>query len=86
MNESILRKIDWLILPVIGVAVCVLIWSLIAGKEVRQDTVDEFGDKVTKVQRVGLSADLRRRLKPGTRASPIFFNRLQSEASWIRGY
>ena len=24
MNESILKKIDWLILPVIGVAVCVL--------------------------------------------------------------
>ena len=38
MKESILKKIDWLILPAIGVAVCVLIWSLIAGKEVRKET------------------------------------------------
>ena len=58
MKESILKKIDWLILPAIGVAVCILLWSLIAGKEVRTEAVDDFGDKVVKVERVGLSADL----------------------------
>jgi nitrate/nitrite transport system permease protein len=58
MNESPIKKLDWLVLPVIGIAVCVLIWALIAGREVRKEYVDDFGDKMTKVQRVGLSADL----------------------------
>ena len=55
MKESILRKIDWLVLPAIGVAICILAWNLIAGKEVRKETLDDFGDKVVKVQRVGVS-------------------------------
>jgi nitrate/nitrite transport system permease protein len=58
MKESILKKIDWLILPAIGAVVCILLWSLIAGKEVKEEMVDDFGDKVVKVQRVGVSADL----------------------------
>jgi nitrate/nitrite transport system permease protein len=58
MKESILKKIDWLILPAIGIAICILLWNLIAGKEVRKEALDDFGDKVVKVQRVGVSADL----------------------------
>lgn len=58
MNDNILKKLDWLILPGIGIVICVLLWALIAGKEVRKDYVDDFGDKITKVQRVGLSSDL----------------------------
>ncbi len=58
MNEPFLKKIDWLILPSLGVLFCLLIWALIAGREVRKDYVDDFGDKMTKVQRVGISADL----------------------------
>ncbi|HEY6676684.1 MAG TPA: hypothetical protein VIZ87_07835, partial [Terrimicrobium sp.] len=57
MKES-LKKIDWLILPAIGIALCILLWNLIAGKEVRKEALDDFGDKVVKVQRVGVSADL----------------------------
>ncbi len=58
MKESILKKIDWLVLPMIGMAICILAWNLIAGKEVRKETLDEFGDKMVKIQRVGVSADL----------------------------
>jgi len=58
MNESILKKADWLLLPAIGVVISLLLWALIAGKDVKTPYVDDFGDKMTKVQRVGLSADL----------------------------
>src|SRR6187402_1199745 len=58
MNESIFKKLDWLILPFIGMAVCIAIWAMISGHEKRIETVDDFGDKVTKVQRTGISADL----------------------------
>jgi nitrate/nitrite transport system permease protein len=58
MNETILKKIDWLILPLIGIAICIGLWAVIAGKEKRTEYLDDFGDKIVKVQRVGLSADL----------------------------
>ena len=58
MNESILKKIDWLILPIIGIAACVALWTAIAGHEKKTEYIDDFGDKMTKVQRVGVSADL----------------------------
>ncbi len=58
MNESPLKKLDWLLLPAIGIVVCLLFWALIAGKETKKEYVDEFGDKIVKVQRTGISADL----------------------------
>ena len=38
-ERIILKKIDWLILPAIGIAVCILLWNLIAGKEVRKEAL-----------------------------------------------
>ena len=38
--------------------VCIAVWALIAGKETRREYVDDFGDKIVKVQRTGVSADL----------------------------
>ena len=58
MNETPLKQIDWLLLPAIGVVVCILLWALISGKETRKEYVDDFGDKIVKVQRTGISADL----------------------------
>jgi nitrate/nitrite transport system permease protein len=58
MNESPFKKLDWLVLPVVGIVVCLLFWGLIAGKETRKEYTDDFGDKIVKVQRTGLSADL----------------------------
>jgi len=34
MNDSILKKLDWLLLPLIGVFVCVGLWHVAAGKKV----------------------------------------------------
>jgi nitrate/nitrite transport system permease protein len=58
MNENPLKKIDWLLLPAIGVIVVLIFWTLIAGKETKTVYVDDFGDKMTKVERKGISADL----------------------------
>ena len=58
MNESILKKLDWLLLPIVGILVCILLWASISGQEKKTVIVDDFGDKITKVQRVGVSADL----------------------------
>ena len=58
MNETPLKKLDWLLLPAIGIVVCLLLWALIAGKETRKEYVDDFGDKIVKVQRTGISSDL----------------------------
>ncbi len=58
MNESFLKKIDWLVLPFIAIAACVAFWTAIAGHEKKTEYVDDFGDKMTKVQRAGVAADL----------------------------
>jgi nitrate/nitrite transport system permease protein len=34
MNDSILKKLDWFLLPLIGVAACLILWHLLAGKVV----------------------------------------------------
>jgi nitrate/nitrite transport system permease protein len=51
-------KLDYLILPIVGILLCIAIWAIIAGKPVTKQYVDDFGDKVTKTVRVGLSEDL----------------------------
>ena len=58
MNENSLKKLDWLVLPVVGIVVCLIFWAFIAGQEKKTEYIDDFGDKIVKVQRSGLSADL----------------------------
>lgn len=57
---NLLKRIKWedLILPWLGVIVCMGIWWIIAGRSVTTTKVDDWGDKVTETRRVGLSADL----------------------------
>lgn len=51
-------KLDSLLLPVVAIAVCVGVWWVIAGRSVTKQVQDDFGDTVTKTERIGLSADL----------------------------
>jgi nitrate/nitrite transport system permease protein len=51
-------KLDYLILPIVGILMCIAIWAIIAGKPITKKSVDDFGDTVTKTVRVGLSEDL----------------------------
>ncbi len=51
-------KFDYLILPFVGIALCIAIWAIIAGRPITKVSIDDFGDKVTKTVRVGLSEDL----------------------------
>ena len=51
-------KLDTIILPLIAILICLGGWSLIAGKSTTTTSVDDWGDKVTKTERSGISADL----------------------------
>lgn len=51
-------KLETLILPAIAIAVCILIWAVLAGKSTSTTFVDDWGDTVTKTERQGISADL----------------------------
>jgi nitrate/nitrite transport system permease protein len=51
-------KLDDVVLPLLGVAACVLLWQIVAGKQVTTQTKDDWGDVVTVTRRQGLSADL----------------------------
>jgi nitrate/nitrite transport system permease protein len=55
---SICKQLDAVLLPLGGLLVCLVVWHLIAGKEIRRVEKDDFGDPITKVTRVGVSEDL----------------------------
>jgi nitrate/nitrite transport system permease protein len=56
--SRLFRNADVLVLPLVGVLGCLLLWQLISGSEVRVVSTDDFGDPVTTVRRLGISADL----------------------------
>jgi nitrate/nitrite transport system permease protein len=51
-------KLDSLLLPFVGIAACVLVWWIVAGKAVTTQTRDDWGDVVTVTKRAGISAEL----------------------------
>lgn len=51
-------KLDSILLPFVGIALCLAIWYVIAGKSITKKTKDDWGDTVTITKREGLSADL----------------------------
>jgi nitrate/nitrite transport system permease protein len=53
-----LFRLDAIVLPALALLVCGLIWSGIAGREIKTTGVDDFGDPVTTTRRVGVSQDL----------------------------
>jgi nitrate/nitrite transport system permease protein len=58
MNLFYKLKLDAFLLPIIALLICLAGWSLIAGSEKVSTSVDDFGDKVTKTERFGLSKNL----------------------------
>ena len=55
-----LRNIRWdgIVLPLLGIAAILILWSAIAGKSTVTHSVDDFGDPTTSVKRVGISPEL----------------------------
>ena len=51
-------KLDHLLLPLIGIVAFLLLWQLVAGQSISTTSLDEFGDKVTKTVRTGVSPNL----------------------------
>ncbi len=51
-------KLDLILLPLVGILLCVGGWALIAGTSTTTTAVDDWGDKVTKTERHGLAKNL----------------------------
>ena len=51
-------KLDSFLLPLIGIAAVLLLWQCIAGRVETRKVVDDFGDKITKTVKTGVSPDL----------------------------
>jgi nitrate/nitrite transport system permease protein len=51
-------RLDEFFLPLLGVAACIVLWYLVAGKPISKQVKDDWGDTVTVTKREGLSADL----------------------------
>jgi nitrate/nitrite transport system permease protein len=50
--------LDSFILPIVGLGIALLIWTIISGSSTSITTVDDWGDKVTKITRKGIAQDL----------------------------
>jgi nitrate/nitrite transport system permease protein len=51
-------RLESVLLPLVGLALCLLLWQMLSGKSVQTLVRDDFGDLVTQTKRVGLSKDL----------------------------
>jgi nitrate/nitrite transport system permease protein len=58
MNWFHRSKLDYLLYPLLGIGLSLLLWAAVAGKPVTTRTTDDWGDTVTVTKRHGLSADL----------------------------
>ena len=51
-------KLDAILLPLIALMLCIGAWAMIAGHGKTTTSIDDWGDKVTKTERFGLSKNL----------------------------
>jgi nitrate/nitrite transport system permease protein len=51
-------QLDSLLLPFVGLGIVLLLWAAVAGRPIKKEVKDEWGDTVTVTKREGLSADL----------------------------
>ena len=51
-------KLDTILLPLIGLLLCLGGWAIIAGQSTVTTGVDDWGDTVTKIERHGISKNL----------------------------
>jgi nitrate/nitrite transport system permease protein len=51
-------KLKTLLLPFLGILVCLAVWQLISGRSFTREYVDDWGDTVTTTTRTGISPDL----------------------------
>lgn len=58
MNVLQKLKFESVLLPILALLACGLLWQMIAGSNVTTTKVDDWGDKVTVIKRIGLSQDL----------------------------
>jgi nitrate/nitrite transport system permease protein len=78
-------KLDYILLPLIGIAICLLLWWVIAGKATTTHTKDDWGDPVTITKRVGLSADLPTPAETWKASSPYVLKPLEKRGELDQG-
>jgi nitrate/nitrite transport system permease protein len=66
MNDSILKKFDWLLLPLVGVVVCLGLWHAVAGKRVfvLKSPADGTKELAVAVQALPAGAATWKKIKP----------------------
>lgn len=78
-------KIEALLLPLVGVLLCIGGWSMIAGKSTTTTLVDDWGDKVTKVERTGISKNLPSPSETWTASKPYIVDPLAKRGELDQG-
>ncbi len=58
MNLLKSLKLDAVLLPLVGIMLCLGGWAIISGKATSTTFIDDWGDKVTKTERHGISKNL----------------------------
>ncbi len=51
-------KLDSVFLPILGALACIGLWAIVSGRSISKEITDDFGDKMTITERVGVSRDL----------------------------
>ncbi len=58
MNASMKSRLATFLLPLAGALICLAVWQFVSGRSITRETVDDWGDNITKIERTGLSPDL----------------------------
>ena len=78
-------RLDSLLLPLIGIGLCVVLWYMIAGKSVTTQSKDDWGDTVTVTKRTGLSEDLPTPAETWKASKPYIFKPLEKRGELDQG-
>ena len=78
-------KLDILLLPLVGILLCVGGWAIISGKSTTTTSVDDWGDPVTKVERHGISKNLPSPTETWTASKPYIVDPLAKRGELDQG-
>jgi nitrate/nitrite transport system permease protein len=78
-------QLDHLLLPFIGVAIVIVLWQGVAGKSVKTQAKDDWGDVVTTTRREGISADLPTPLETWEASKPYLLKPFEKRGELDQG-
>ena len=78
-------KLDTILLPLIGLLLCLGGWAIIAGQSTVTTGVDDWGDTVTKIERHGISKNLPSPSETWTASKPYIVEPLAKRGELDQG-